>query len=224
MPRRRRPLFARWYPGLAASLEDRGLGERRRRLLAGLSGRVLEVGCGHGVNFPLYPPAVTALAAVEPEPRLRGLARERAATVDVDVTVLDGRAEALPVESGSFDAVVTTLVLCSVDDPDLALAEVRRVLRSGGELRCLEHVASANRAIRWGEHAFDAVFWSHAFGGCRTGRDTLAAIRRAGLRTEGLAARRYPDLPFPLSVSPHLIGTARKPGAPGPVEDSAGNR
>jgi SAM-dependent methyltransferase len=224
MARRSRRLFARWYPGLAASLEERGLGERRRSLLAPLSGRVLEVGCGHGVNFAHYPDAVTELVALEPEAHLRDLAREQAAASRVPVTVLDGQAEALPVESGSFDAVVTTLVLCSVQDPDRALAEIHRVLRPGGRLWCLEHVASANRAVRWGEHAFDAVFWSHAFGGCHTGRDTAAAIERAGLRTEGLEARRYADLPFPLSVSPHLIGSARKPGVPGAVGDSAGNR
>jgi ubiquinone/menaquinone biosynthesis C-methylase UbiE len=211
MARRKRPLFARWYPGLAASLETRGLGERRRLLLAGLTGRVLEIGCGHGVNFPLYPETVSELVAVEPEERLRDLAREQAAALDRVVTLLDGQAEALPVESGSFDAVVTTLVLCSVDDEDRALAEIHRVLKPGGALVCLEHVASANRAIRLGERAFDAVFWSHAFGGCHTGRDTGAAIARAGFETKDLKPRRYPDLPFPLSVSPHLIGTARKP-------------
>jgi SAM-dependent methyltransferase len=211
MARRRRRLFARWYPGFAASLEPRGLGAYRRRLLAGLSGRVLEVGCGHGVNFPHYPEAVTELVAVEPEARLRDLAREQAAALDRDVTVLDGQAESLPVESGSFDAVVTTLVLCSVGDLDRALAEIHRVLKPGGALVCLEHVASSNRLIRSGEHAFDAVFWSHAFGGCHTGRDTGAAIARAGFETKGLTTKRRPDLPFPLSVSPHLIGSARKP-------------
>ncbi|MEV3936303.1 class I SAM-dependent methyltransferase [Glycomyces sp. NPDC049804] len=211
MPRRAHPLFARWYPGFAAPLEPRGLGERRARLLAPLTGRVLEVGCGHGVNFPHYPAAVTDLVAVEPEARLRDLARERAAALERDVTVLDGQAEALPLESGSFDAVVTTLVLCSVEDQDRALAEIHRVLKPGGRLWCLEHVASSNRAVRAGERVFDAAFWSHAFGGCRTGRETGAAIARAGFDTAGLAPRRYPDLPFPLSVSPHLIGSARKP-------------
>jgi SAM-dependent methyltransferase len=211
MARRRRRLFARWYPGFAASLEPRGLGAYRTRLLAPLSGRVLEVGCGHGVNFPHYPDAVTELVAVEPEEHLRDLAREQAAALDREVTVLNGRAEALPFESGSFDSVVTTLVLCSVGDLDRALAEIRRVLKPGGALVCLEHVASANRAVRAGEHAFDAVFWSHAFGGCHTGRDTGAAIARAGFEAKGLNAKRYPDLPFPLSVSPHLIGSAHKP-------------
>jgi ubiquinone/menaquinone biosynthesis C-methylase UbiE len=208
MTRRRRRLFARWYPRAAASLEDRGLGELRARLLAEVEGRVLEIGCGDGANFPHYTAAVTELVAVEPEAHLRDLARRRGAVPPV--AVIDGQAEALPVESGSFDAVVCTLVLCSVDDPDRALAEIHRVLKPGGVFVCLEHVASANRLIRMGERAFDAVFWSHVFGGCHTGRDTGAAMRRAGFDTAGLDQHRFPDLPFPLSVSPHLIGTVRK--------------
>lgn len=211
MARRRRRLFARWYPGMAASLEERGLGEQRKRLLAGLEGRVLEVGCGHGVNFPHYPDPVTDLVAVEPEAHLRDLAVRQAAALDRTVTVIDGQAESLPVESGSFDAVVSTLVLCSVQDQDEALAEIHRVLKPGGHLWCLEHVGSANRVIRAGERAFDAVFWSHAFGGCHTARDTGAAMERAGFDTGTLTPRRFPDLPFPLSWSPHLIGSARKP-------------
>ncbi|HEX2145029.1 MAG TPA: class I SAM-dependent methyltransferase [Glycomyces sp.] len=210
MARRDRPLFARWYPQAAASLEDRGLGELREHLLAGVEGRVLEVGCGHGANFPHYPEAVTELVAVEPEERLRGLAREQAERLGLRVTVVDGRAERLPVESGTFDAIVATLVLCSVEDQDEAIAEIGRVLKPGGVLVCLEHVASANRAIRLGERVFDAVFWSHVFGGCHTGRDTAAAIERAGFDIGGMAPHRVPGLPFPLKVSPHLVGAARK--------------
>ena len=211
MARRKRPLFARWYPKAAAGLEERGLGEQRARLLAPLSGRVLEIGCGHGANFPHYPDAVTELIAVEPEERLRDLAAEQAERLGLRAVIVDGGAEALPVESESIDTVVATLVLCSVQDQAKALAEIRRVLKPGGSLVCLEHVASANRAIRLGERAFDAVFWSHVFGGCHTSRDTRAAIAAAGLDTGELRPQRFPGLPFPLSTSPHLIGTARKP-------------
>ncbi|SDD05627.1 class I SAM-dependent methyltransferase [Glycomyces harbinensis] len=211
MGRRSHRLFARWYPQAAASLEDRGLGEQRARLLAGVGGRVLEVGAGHGANFPHYPQAVTELIAVEPEERLRDLAQEKAGDLGLKATVLDGEAEHLAFENDSFDAVVTTLVLCSVADQDRALAEIHRVLKPGGELVCLEHVASANRAILVGEKVFDAVLWSHVFGGCHTARDTGAAIERAGFDTEGLEPHRLPYLPFPLKVSPHLVGSARKP-------------
>ena len=210
MARRNRPLFARWWPQAAASMEDQGLGSHRATLLAGVEGRVLEIGCGDGANFPYYTNAATALVGVEPEERLRELARERADALGKHAAVVEGQAEHLPVESNAFDAVVSTLVLCSVEDQDRALAEIHRVLKPGGRLWCLEHVASRNRVIHLGEKAFDAVFWSHVFGGCHTGRDTGAAIGRAGFDTAGLVQRRFPDLPFPLSVSSHLIGAARK--------------
>jgi ubiquinone/menaquinone biosynthesis C-methylase UbiE len=211
MGRRSHRLFARWYPKAARSLEDRGLGEQRARLLAGLSGRVLEVGAGHGANLTHYPGAVTELVAVEPEEALRDLARERAEELGLKATVLEGQAEQLAFENDSFDAVVTTLVLCSVEDQALALAEIHRVLKPGGRLVLLEHVASANRNIRALEYLFDVVVWSHVFGGCHTSRDTGAALTAAGFDTDGLEARRLPFLPYPLKVSPHLAGEARKP-------------
>jgi ubiquinone/menaquinone biosynthesis C-methylase UbiE len=211
MGRRSHRLFARWYPKAAQSLEDRGLGEQRARLLAGLSGRVLEVGAGHGANFTHYPGAVTELVAVEPEEALRDLARERVEELGLKATVLEGQAEQLSFENDSFDAVVTTLVLCSVEDQALALAEIHRVLKPGGRLVLLEHVASANRNIRALEYLFDVVVWSHVFGGCHTSRDTGAALTAAGFDTDGLEAKRLPFLPYPLKVSPHLAGEARKP-------------
>lgn len=211
MARRSHRLFARWYPKAAASIEDRGLGEQRARLLAGLSGRVLEVGCGHGANFRHYPGAVTEMVAVEPEAALRDLAREEAARLGLDVTVLDGQAERLAFENDSFDAVVATLVLCSVEDQGRALAEIHRVLKPGGRLVMLEHVGSANRNVRALEYLFDVALWSHVMGGCHTSRDTGAALTAAGFDTAGLEARRMPYLPYPMKVSPHLAGEARKP-------------
>ncbi|WP_158630440.1 class I SAM-dependent methyltransferase [Glycomyces terrestris] len=211
MARRSHRLFARWYPKAAASIEDRGLGEQRARLLAGLSGRVLEVGSGHGANFPHYPPAVTELVAVEPEAALRDLAREQADGLGLAATVLDGQAERLAFENDSFDAVVSTLVLCSVEDQDRALAEIHRVLKPGGRLVLLEHVGSENRNLRALEYLFDVVIWSHVMGGCHTSRGTGAALAAAGFDTAGLEPRRLPYLPYPLKASPHLAGEARKP-------------
>lgn len=212
MARRKRPLFARWYPKAAAELEERGLAEQRARLLAPLSGRVLEIGCGFGANFPHYPAAVTELVAVEPEPNFRDLSRERADRLGREATIVDGTAEALPVENDSFDAVVATAVLCSVDDQAAALAEIMRVLRPGGILVGFEHVASPGGVRRAGERVLDAVLWTHLNGGCHLSRDTLAAIEAAGFQTDELRTERFAFLPFPVSQSPHLVGASRKPG------------
>src|SRR5207245_2477539 len=116
----------------------------RRKLLAGLRGRVIEVGCGDGRAFELYPPGVEAVLAVEPDPVACAVAAERAANAPVPVEVACGVAEALPVDDGAFDAAVAVWVLCSVSDPAAALAELRRVLEPGGELRFYEHVRSEN--------------------------------------------------------------------------------
>jgi SAM-dependent methyltransferase len=211
MARRKRPLFARWYPDAAARIEERGLAERRRQVLAGLSGRVLELGCGFGANFPHYPEAVSELVAVEPEEHFRDLARARADELGLKVVIVEGTAEALPVESGSFDAVVATAVLCSVDDQAAALAEIKRVLKPGGALWGFEHVGSAGRARHTAERVLDAVLWTHLNGGCHLSRDTLGAIRAAGFDTAGVHEERFPFLPFPVSKSPHIVGSARKP-------------
>ena len=116
--------------------------EHRRKLLEGLSGRVIEVGAGNGLNFSLYPHTVEKVVAVEPEPTLREAAREEAKEAQVEIEVVDGVASELPAEDASYDAVVASLVLCSVRDQAEALAEMRRVLKPGGELRFYEHVIS----------------------------------------------------------------------------------
>jgi hypothetical protein len=135
-----RPRFARTYLRTAKTAERRGATEHRRRLLDGLRGTVLELGAGHGLNFPHYPSTVTQVIAVEPEPALRAAAVEAAPAAPVPIRVLPGVAEELPLEDESVDAAVASLVLCSVPDHDHALAELRRVLRPGGELRFYEQV------------------------------------------------------------------------------------
>lgn len=129
------PLFARLYDRVSALAENTGQREHRRELLAGLSGRVVEVGAGNGLNFPHYPPEVEEVVAVEPEAYLGERSRKAAAGAAVSVRVVDGLAEELPLEDGSVDAGVCSLVLCSVPSQAVALAELRRVVRPGGELR-----------------------------------------------------------------------------------------
>ena len=177
------PLFARLW-SLMSRHEPADIRHHRDELLAGLSGRVIELGAGTGSNFAHYPPTVEEVVAVEPEPYLRDRARAAAAHADVRISVLDGVADHLPADDCSFDVAVACLVLCTVPDQAPALAELRRVLRPDGELRFYEHVLSERPAIARSQRAVDLIFWPRAFGGCHTARDTPAAIAEAGVEVE----------------------------------------
>jgi SAM-dependent methyltransferase len=205
----RHPIFARVYACLSRQ-EPPDLREHRRELVAGLAGRVLELGAGAGANFPHYPSSVTELVAVEPEPYLRARARERAAAAPLRITVVDGTADALPAGAGALDAAVVSLVLCSVHDQPRALAELRRVLRPGAELRFFEHVLSGRPGVAWTQRLLDRTLWPRLFGGCHTARDTPRAIAAAGFDIERVQARPVgPRAALP--VRTHVIGTARRP-------------
>jgi ubiquinone/menaquinone biosynthesis C-methylase UbiE len=201
------PLFARAYARVAAHEDARGGAENRQELLAGLSGRVVEVGAGVGSNFPHYPPGVTEVVAVEPEPFLRRKAEEAAAAAPVPVRVVDGLADQLPLPDASVDAGVASLVLCSVSDQAVALAELRRVIRPGGELRFYEHVISNRESRRRLQRLMDATIWPRIAGGCHMTRDTRAAIEQAGFILQ--RSRRFPFPPGALGI-PHILGSARR--------------
>ena len=183
--------------------------ELRRRLLAGLRGRVLEVGSGDGRSFEHYPDTVTQLLAVEPDPTARAAATERARTAPFTIETVDGVADALPAADRSFDAAVVMGVLCSVPDPAAALMEVRRVLVPGGELRFWEHVRSRNVLFRGAQRAVDALFWTSALGGCRTTRDTEAAIRAAGFEPVELVRGFHSSSLATITSAPYVLGVAR---------------
>jgi ubiquinone/menaquinone biosynthesis C-methylase UbiE len=203
-PAREHPCFARIWAGLGGRI---GAQEQRLELLQGLAGRVLEVGAGDGRNFALYPRDVREVVAVEPEPYLRERAIDAARRAGRTVTVLDGRAEALPLIAHSFDAAVTSLVLCSVEDQTAALGELRRVLRSGGELRFFEHVVADPGIVRSAQRALDrSGLWPRLGGGCHLSRDTLAALRAAGFRVEFV---RRVDIGAVSRAVPLLLGRAR---------------
>lgn len=204
------PLFARFYARVLARNEPAELRAFRDELLAGLSGRVVEVGAGSGANFPHYPPEVSEVVAVEPESYLREQAVAAAAKAPVPVTVLDGVADALPLADASCDAAVACLVLCTVPDQASALAELRRVLKPGGELRFLEHVRGDTPRMVRAQRFVDRTFWPRAFGGCHTARDTVAAIAAAGFALERHRDLRPRSLPSFLPVHPQTIGVARK--------------
>lgn len=211
----RHPVFARVFRALAVLGERSGLGERRTQLVAGLTGTVVEVGCGDGSTFAHYPPAVARVIAIEPEPSLRAHAVRRsealAAERGLAVEVRDGVAQRLPVPDGSADAVVLSLVLCSVADVEAAVAEVARVLRPGGEVRLMEHVAAepGSRLARWQER-LDRRVWPALFGGCHTHRDPLGVLEAAGLRLERVHRAMVPARPR-IPVSPHVVAVARRP-------------
>ena len=200
------PVFARLYPVVGKAMERGGMDQRRQELLTGLSGEVVEVGAGDGLNFPHYPPAVTHVLAVEPEPHLRSLAREAASHAPVPVEVVDGLAERLPCTDGSADVVVVSLVLCSVADQTAALREIRRVLKPGGRLRFLEHVRADTPGLVRVQRVLDATLWPRVAGGCHTGRDTAAAIERAGFTIQSLDRYLFPGARTPVSF--HILGTA----------------
>jgi ubiquinone/menaquinone biosynthesis C-methylase UbiE len=203
------PLFARFFDRFAGKDEERGQAELRRELLAGLSGRVIEVGAGNGLNFPHYPASVEEVVAVEPGAYLRERAAEAAPAALVPIRVIDGLAGRLPVEDACFDAAVVSGVLCSVPDEDAALAELRRVLRPGGELRFYEHVRARNPVRARMQDAADLV-WPRLMGGCHPNRDTFAAIERAGLRVERCRSFRFPPSARISPVAPRILGIARR--------------
>lgn len=191
--------------------ESREQVEHRRRLLDGLSGRVLEVGAGNGRNFALYPAEVSEVVAVEPEPYLRRHALAAAESAPVPVRVVDGLADRLSFDDGAFDAAVTSLVLCSVFDQGRALAELLRVIRPGGELHFYEHVIADQARLARLQRTVDRLFWPRVGGGCHTSRDTGAAITAAGFQVERCTRLSVRPSPMMALVAPHILGTARRP-------------
>lgn len=201
------PFFARLWTVMSAH-ETPLLRRLRTENLAGLSGRVLEVGAGTGTNFAFYPDTVTQVIALEPETRLAPKAREAAAQAPIPVTVIQSTIESMP-DTEVFDAVVCSLVLCSVDDPEGVLRQLDSVLKPGGELRYFEHVASSG----WRgslQRLADATVWPRISGNCHTHRDTERAITEAGFSLD--AARHQWTFPgwVPLPVSEIAVGRAVK--------------
>jgi SAM-dependent methyltransferase len=204
--------FARLLERHEERRPDLAARELRRRLLSGLHGRVVEIGCGEGRAFELYPAQVEHVRAVEPDPTARAAARERAASAPVQVDVVEGFAERIPAADGAFDAVVCVWVLCSVPDPAAALAEVRRVLAPDGVLAAYEHVRSRRAAFRAVQHSLDALFWTRSLGGCRTTRDTESAIRAAGFEFETIEHGFQSSSLLTITAAPYILGVARKIG------------
>jgi ubiquinone/menaquinone biosynthesis C-methylase UbiE len=201
--KRGHPIFAALYDRMATSAERRWMGGRRRRLLAGASGAVLEIGGGTGANLPHYRD-VDLVTVAEPDPFMRKRLSQKLADARVPVEVSEAGAEALPFPDGSVDTVVSTLVLCTVPDQGSALDEIRRVLRPGGRLLFIEHVRAEGSAARWQDRL--EPLWRRLFGGCHPNRDTVAAFEESGFEIESFESFLPPD---PLSVlMPCVQGSA----------------
>ncbi|WP_248763039.1 class I SAM-dependent methyltransferase [Pseudarthrobacter sp. SSS035] len=199
----RHRLFAAMYDTLSASVERRELSPRRARLLSPLAGTVVDVGAGTGANLRHFRHADRVIL-VEPDPYMRARLRARLGESPVPVEVSDADAEHLPLPDGTADAVVFTLVLCSVPDQRLALLEARRVLKPGGTLALLEHVRGQGRAARW-QDRLDGLWGRCVAPGCHLNRNTVASIGEAGFEFTEVSRLEAPAVAL---ATPIIAGTA----------------
>jgi ubiquinone/menaquinone biosynthesis C-methylase UbiE len=199
-----RPVFSAVYTAMGRLVELSEFADIRRRLLSRATGRVIEIGTGPGFNFRYYPEAVTEVVATEPDPNMLRRAKRAATDGRFPIRLRRAHAEDLPFDDGSFDVAVSTLVLCSVQQPDRALSQIRRVLKPGGTLLFIEHVRSGDPRMAGWQDRLQPV-WGFFAGGCHANRDTEPAIRAAGFEIESL--RYFSFGPYP-PIRQHIEGAA----------------
>jgi len=177
------------------SMRNNRLAPYRERLLAQAEGRVLEIGVGSGVNLPLYSSRASEILGVEPHPRLLNMASSKKGRVPTKL--IEGSAESLPFETSSVDTVVTTWTLCTIPDVAKGLAEMRRVLKPGGQLLFVEHGLSPDHSVRKWQNRLNPV-WKKIAGGCHLNRPIAELIEAAGFRISRLD-RGYMQGPKPMT-------------------------
>jgi ubiquinone/menaquinone biosynthesis C-methylase UbiE len=205
-------LFSRFYAAMYdlfnGPAERAGLRQERHDLLAQATGATIEIGAGTGLNLPHYPPPVTRLALIEPDPHMTRRLRSRAARLGRDAEIIDATADQLPFPDASFDTAVVTFTLCSVPDEQAALSEITRVLAPGGRLLFLEHVRSADAGIAARQ---DKMPFPYRLIGCHPNRDTLQEIKASPLTVESVRSGELPKAPK--IERPMIVGAARRPGS-----------
>jgi ubiquinone/menaquinone biosynthesis C-methylase UbiE len=201
-------VVARFYDRMAAAGERAGMRARRARLLREARGRVVEIGAGTGLNLPHYPDEIDELVLTEPSESMGDRLRARLRETGLRNRVVAADAEALPLADLSVDTVVSTLVLCTIEDPDQALREVARVLRPGGELLFIEHVRSdSERLARWQDRLMRP--WRRVAVGCHCNRRTVDLLRAHGFELVELRYEQWDRAPR--LIRPLAVGRARRP-------------
>ena len=201
-------LMAAVYDRCMRGSEEACLAQWRAELLRDLSGAVLEVGAGTGVTLPHYPRSIARLVLCEPDAHMQRKLKKKADAALRNIEISDASLDSLPFKAGEFDAVVCSLVLCSVPDQRAALAEIARVLKPGGRLVFLEHVAADGRPARLKWQRRIEPVWKHLMGNCHLTRRTEAAIAAAGFEIERIQ-RESIRKALPI-VRPSIHGIARK--------------
>lgn len=197
-------LFAAMYDRMSRSSEEAGVGEMRQRLLGDVSGDILELGAGTGMNLSHYDEGLASLVLTEPEPAMLRRLQPKALEEAPNAEVVQASAEDLPFEDASFDAVVSTLVLCGVEDQARALQEAKRVLRPGGRLLFIEHVRSDDPKLARFQDRMNRL--NHFLVGCDCNRQTLAAIEEQGFTVSKVEPTELPKAPK--FVRPAIVGSA----------------
>jgi ubiquinone/menaquinone biosynthesis C-methylase UbiE len=191
------------YDLINAPGERGSLGRLRRRVLAGVTGRVLEVGVGTGLTLRYYDKSVQ-LTALDPDHGMLARARQRAAKLGLDVTFVEASAQELVFPDTSFDFAVGNLVLCTIPDPRKALKELRRVVKPGGQLRLLEHVRGPGPVIGIAQDLITPV-WKRLADGCHLNRNTLQAVQETGWQVQE-ARGHFMGLKFLEIIAVNLSG------------------
>jgi ubiquinone/menaquinone biosynthesis C-methylase UbiE len=198
-------VFAAVYDPFLWFGERAGVRALRKDILGHASGRTLDIGSGTGLNLPHYPDHLDELVLAEPDPDMRSRLEKRFGRTGRPARMIDAPAERLPFSDGSIDTVVSTFVLCTVNVPDLALQEIVRVLRPGGQLLFIEHVRSDSPTLAaWQDRLAEP--WRRFARGCRCNRDTAQLIATSGLTLDCVREQSWPAMP-PI-VRPLLAGRA----------------